>query len=180
MRMELAVNTFDYSPAELSSFRLDGEILSDFLVDSSLSWLEKSQSVLAQETVHMVLTSFAASWALGVGKKPHRPTATAVAPRRLREAQNGEICIEERTLASHHFWIEGHCGVTTPLRTISDLLRCSVENWFRSKRLVSELITVYQLSLEDIEIFIHERGIIPHKQVALSRAREIFYPSDTR
>ena len=178
--MELAVNTFEYSPAELSSFRLDGEIIGDFLVDSSLDWLDKSQSVLAQENVPMVLTSFAASWALGIGMKPQRPTATVVGPHRLREAQNIEICIEERTLASHHYWIKGKSGVTTPLRTISDLLRCPVQNWFRAKKLVSELITHYQLSIEDIEMFIHERGIIPHKQVALHRVREINYPSDTR
>lgn len=178
--MKLTVNKFDYSPAELSSLILDGEYHSGLLVDIPQSWQEQSRSVLIFENVPMVLTSFAASWALGVGNKPHPLTASTVKPHRLREAHNGEITIEERTLAAHHYWIEGKCGVTTPLRTISDLLRCPDQNWSHSKNLITRLVSNYQLHIEDIEIFIRGRGKIPHKQLALTRAKDIDYPSETR
>lgn len=179
-RMKLALRPHDLNCAEYSALKLEGEILSGLHIDSPDTWRERSHSVLYMEHSPLVLTGLSAAWALGVGVKPTKLTASTIDFQRLRDAHNVAVNIEQRALASDHYWKENNCGVTTPLRTISDLLRSTDTPWTHSSTVVAQMVVAYGVSQSVLEQFIDSLGVTPYKHQALQRASQLTYPSETR
>jgi hypothetical protein len=164
--------TTSLNAAELSAIRLDGEVSNEGIEwDIPQSWQIRSTRVLWKERHPLVLTGLSAVWGLtGMEPEPARHTASTVTVNRIRETVNPLLAIEERTLNPVEYWLTEKCGVTTPLRTISDVLRMSEISDEISLQASRLLMTQFHIETKVIVNSIENMISVPHKRMALGRA----------
>lgn len=179
--MKISLLNSQLSLCELSILQREGEALNHHVLsDSCDDWRPRSHHVLAAELWPMVLTGISAAWSLGVMNEPTTHTAAVIPPHRIRIPRNKLITVEERALHSEDYWLGEVHGVTTPLRTIYDLLRAPEMMWGQIHESVVCLIQQFNFSGEDVLDHIERSGAIPHKRRSLERLSQIAYPSETR
>lgn len=175
VRMDHFSLTSHFSPAELSALRLSGEINQDHdFWDEVQNWRTRSWKILQQERHPVVLTGISAVWALGLCKEPNTHTASTVTVRRIRRAVHHNLDIEERTLASTDVWLESTSGITSPLRTIIDLLRSGHVNDQLVQGLCRNVMSAYEISQETVLRRLNNMISVPNKRTALRRAQELY------
>lgn len=166
--------TSTFTSAEISALRLDGELSHNHeLWDEIQSWETRSFRVLGKEKHPAVLTGLSAAWALGVGDEPLNHCASTITTRRIRRAENPVLKIEERSLDASEIWRDNNVGVTSPLRTITDVLkteRITTEQWHY---IPYELMNLHSITIEQVIASIESMNYVPHKQRALHRAYQL-------
>lgn len=166
--------TSSLTSAEISALRLDGELSRHHeLWDEIQSWKTRSFHVLSKEKHPLVLTGLSAAWALGVGDEPLNHCASTITTRRIRRAENPVLKIEERSLDASEIWRSKNVGVTSPLRTITDVMKTELittEQWHYIPR---ELMDSHSITIEQVIASIESMNFVPHKQRALNRAYQL-------
>lgn len=179
--MKISLLTSQLSLSELSALRREGEMLNDYsFTDSCDDWRPRSQHVLSPELWPMVLTGISAAWAFGVRTEPSIHTASLIPPHRIRIPRSKLLIVEERALNPGDFWLGEVHGVTTPLRTIYDLLRTPESLWQHINDCVVNMIKQFSFSGDDVAHYIEASRAVPHKRRALLRLSQIAQPSETR
>ena len=163
-----------YSLAELSALRLDGEINNKLLLwDEVDDWRSRSSLVLGRERHPVVLTVNSALWAHQVVPEPPIHSASTLKGKRIREPNNPLLRIEERTLSASDIWLTGNHGVTTPLRTLTDVLKADAHESTLISDSLRLLMQRFDLSHALIERTIQNMASIPHKRRALARLEKL-------
>ena len=78
------------------------------------------------------------------------------------------MCWEERRLDKSEVLLERGIGVTTPLRTMCDVLRFP-HFTDRNKHELETLITMTNTQVDDIQVALRVKRKVPYKEMALSR-----------
>lgn len=164
----------NYSLAELSALRLDGEINNQLMLwDEVDDWRSRSSLVLGRERHPVVLTVNSALWAHHVLPEPQIHSASTLKGKRIREPQNSQIRIEERTLSASDIWLTGNYGVTTPLRTVIDVLKADAKESALMNDSLRILMQRFTLGHTLVEKTIQNMASIPHKRRALARLEKV-------
>ncbi len=168
------VLTASLTSAEISALRLDGELSCHHeLWDEIQSWKTRSFHVLGKEKHPAVLTGLSAAWALGVGDEPLNHCASTITTRRIRTAENPLLKIEERSLEASEIWRDNNVGVTSPLRTITDVLKTALITKNQWHYIPFELMDLHSITIEQVIASIELMNYVPHKQMALHRAYQL-------
>lgn len=181
--MGFLFSPLSFSPAEISAMRLDGDVTPEgMFLDAPDDWRTRLTRVLWGNQVNIVLTGLSAAWALGSTWMPHIHTVTGLPGHGPSLSPRMNFRAEERTLAETDVWLH-HCyGVTTPLRTVCDLLRTPTMSSDLRSRVCLEVMTVQHLSTAEVRDSILAMRFVPYSRQALQRVEELetFYPSETR
>lgn len=166
---------FSLSPslpqAVLSALKLDGEVTSEYQFwDVVQDWRSRSSHILSKFTEPLVLTGVSAVWALGLCSEPQTHTASTVSSQRVHIPFNTQLRIEERTLKGNDYWLYRKTGVTTPLRTISDILRMRQLSDSEAMQHTQEIQAKYSLSQGTLMEHLQLLNSVPNKRLALNRA----------
>lgn len=163
-----------FSHSELSALRLDGELTPHYEFWEHIDdWRSRSFQVLSKEIHPLVLTSESAAWALGVIPSPQSHTASTITVHRIRQPRNPEVKIEQRNLTTSEFWSEGMFGVTTPMRTITDLLRSGILTSTQSVDISRIVQQHFFLEIEEIISGLKEMVSYPNVRNAILRAQSL-------
>ena len=157
-------------PSEiLQTLRMDGEISPDIeLCDVPPTWQSRSRAVLEDYGPNVVLTGVSAMWALSASLRPAVFTASSASRIRSRKVSTSAISWEERRFDMSELFLERGIGVSSPLRTICDVLRFphfTVQN----KTDVETLIHITNSGVHDIYVALNQKRKVPYKEMALSR-----------
>ena len=164
----------ELSQSELSALRLDGELSPQYEFWEHIDdWRSRSLQVLSREIHPLVLTSESAAWALGVVPQPQAHTASTITVHRIRQPRNPEVKIEQRNLTTAEFWSEGMFGVTTPMRTVTDLLRSGILTSAQSVDISRKVQQHFCLEKEDIISGLKGMVSYPNVRNALLRAQTL-------
>jgi hypothetical protein len=159
------------SQSELSALRLDGELSPRYEFWEHIDdWRSRSFQVLSKEIHPLVLTSESAAWALGAIPAPQVHTASTITVHRIRQPRNPEVKIEQRNLITTEFWSEGMFGVTTPMRTVTDLLRSGILTSAQSVDISRKVQQHFSLEKENIIAGLKEMVSYPNVRNAILRA----------
>lgn len=164
---------FDYigqlPQAVMCALRLDGEILNrTVLFDTTAEWRRRCFSVLGNELHPLVLTGMSAAWAFGLIEEPRKHCASTITNKRIKIARKEFLQVEQRTLLEADYWLSGDTGVTTPLRTIMDLLRSHRTDEVL-QRTCANIMANFDLSVEGIIDELNVRKSLPFKRQAKDR-----------
>ena len=166
--------TSHFSPAELSALKLDGALDHSLKFwDEMEDWRTRSFLILHMEKHPVVLTGLSALWAFGLSTEPDKHVASTVTASRIRRSQRPGLAIEERTLTTSDIWMNGTVGVTSPLRTITDLLRTSHLNTKVVQKHCLALMTSFEITQSEVMRTLTEMVLVPHKRIALVRAQAL-------
>lgn len=157
-------------PSEiLQALRLDGEISPDLeICDVPPSWQSRSQSVLQDFGSDVVLTGVSAMWALSAAIRPNIFTASCISSHRRRRVTSAVISWEERRIDESEVYLERGIGITTPLKTMCDVLRFP-HFTDQNKHDLETLISMTNTEVADIQVALSEKQKVPYKEMALSR-----------
>jgi len=155
-----------------SALKLDGELMTP-LRDYQDTWQSRSFRVLSDEIHPLVLTGFSAVWALGAGEEPLKHNASTVTANRIRAPRLKNLVIEQRTFTAEDYWLDNAVGVTTPLRTVTDILRMHSLDTERINTYVVELFSSYELSQEQVMNQLTQMESVPYKRLALERCAQL-------
>jgi hypothetical protein len=78
------------------------------------------------------------------------------------------ISWEERNLEKSEVYLERGIGITTPLRTMCDVLRFP-HFTERNKQEIETLIRMTNTKVDDILVALNEKRKVPYKDMAISR-----------
>lgn len=163
-----------FSSAELSALRLEGEVNQNAdLWDVVHNWRSRSHAVLGQEKHPLVLTGLSAIWAFGLSREPLLHNASTVTRSRIRIPVNSRIHIEERTLTDQDYWLCSFVGVTSPLRTIIDILRMDNLSDDTVYGVVHSVMSEFSIEQSTIYRCLETMHSVPHKKRALMRASSL-------
>ena len=182
VRMGQISLTSNFSPTELSALKLAGELSTHSqMLDEIDDWRARCTSVLKKEKHPLVLTGSSAVWAYGLCAEPVKHTASSVSHKRIRMPENIFLLIEERNLRPEDYWLDETNGVTSPLRTITDLLRQEIFSVELELKNISNVMNLFQIDYQLIIQNISGMSSVPYKKQALLRAEKLRnYPSETR
>lgn len=174
VRMGYLFHPLNFSPAELSAMRLDGDVTpAGSFVDLPDDWVSRVTRALWDHRSKAVLTGLSAAWALGAHTEPEHHTVTALPGQSQAMTPRMNFRSEERTLADSDVWEVDGFGVTTPLRTLSDLLRSSHIAQQLRMQICRDLMEAHQVSTESVRDYILAMKYVPYSRIALQRLNEI-------
>lgn len=163
--------------------RLDGDVTPEgMFLDTPDDWRARLNRVLWGHQPNLVLTGLSAAWILGSTWMPQIHTVTGLPGHAPSLSPRMNFRAEERTLAESDVWLHNDYGVTTPLRTVSDLLRSPNLLHEMRLRVCAEVMKVQQLSIATTREYILAMRFVPYSRQALQRVEQLgtLYPSDTR
>lgn len=163
------------SHAELSALKLDGEVSPEKVMwDAPQNWLTRSEQILGTERHPLVLTGLSAVWGLVGGlNEPRTHTASTISASRIRVPHNPDVVIEERTLRSNEYWKSNKVGVTTPLRTITDVLRMDGLEELHALCAARSVLIHFPIDTNIIRNEISNMTSVPNKRLALTRFEKL-------
>lgn len=174
VRMGHFLSLHTFTLAELSALRLNGDISpAHEMWEESDDWRTRSWKVLSRELHPLVLTGLSAAWAHGVITEPSGHTASTITVHRIRAPKHLSLKIEQRNLLDTEMLINGHIGVTRPLRTITDLLRSQQHNSTDVTTAVSGLMNTFDISYESIRSNLISMPFYPYVRQALHRLEDL-------
>ena len=165
----LSMNLLSLPYEILQTLRMDGELSRDIeLLDTPPSWQSRSVALLEDCGPDVVLTGVSALWAFGAAQIPAFHTASYISDRRRRTTLRSSICWEERCFYEGDILLENGIGVTSPTRTMCDVLRFA--NFTQQhKSDIETLIKISSISIQEITDALKQRPKVPYKEMALSR-----------
>ena len=174
VRMGFLFHPLNFTLAERSAMRLDGEITpADSLIDLPDDWVSRVTRALWGHRSNAVLTGLSAAWALGAHAEPEHHTVTALPGHSQAMTPRMNFRSEERTLEDSDVWTVEGLGVTTPLRTLSDLIRSSHLAQHQSMQICRELMHAQQVTSQHVRDYILAMKYVPYSRIALQRLGEI-------
>lgn len=159
-----------FSIAELSALRLNGELspAHEFWEEPD-DWQHRVQAVLHKELHPLVLTGMSAVWAFGLCPEPAQHSASTITINRIRLPKNEALKIEQRNLSPADMWTFDRVGVTSPLRTITDLVRSQDLATVEILRTVTSLLMNFDISKNTVRSALKEMTYFPYIRMALKR-----------
>lgn len=164
----------DLPPEELRAAELDGEL---FAVDEGYasidSWESPSMraaSLLSIVPARLIAELATAAWIHGA--RDHPPAVhelCAEATSRYRDVGLRRVILREVALSESEIGMVGRMRVTTPLRTVMDLLRCRRSFTPVDANAVLRLSELGGFTSEDVRDEIQRRRHLPAKLRALER-----------
>lgn len=174
VRMGFLIHPLNFSAAELCAMRLDGDITPEgMFLDVAEGWVSRVVKTLWGYSCTAVLTGISATWALGASAEPEIHTVTSLPGHPHGMSPRMNFRIEERTLEYEDVWSIENLGVTTPLRTLSDLLRSPHLSTAHRIDLAQNLMREHHITQTKIRTYIGERKYVPYSRVALELLNEI-------
>lgn len=163
--------------SELCAMRLDGELTSfHHFLDVPDEPQDRARRILGRCAEVLVLSSWSAAWSLGACPEPTQHIA-AYRQKRVHIPQAANLIVEQRALKPSD--ISGLS--TTPLRTVSDLLKIKTESPLLTTT-VHTLMTRFAITSEMVINRLSQNPTPSHKNLVLARLDVIdrLYPSETR
>lgn len=163
--------------------RLDGDVTPEgMFLDAPDDWRARLSRVLWGYQMSVVLTGLSAAWALGSTWMPQIHTVSGLPGHAPSLSPRMNFRAEERTLSESDVWRHNSYGVTTPLRTVSDLLRAPTLVHELRFRACAQVMKVQLLTFTEIREYILAMRFVPYSRQALVRIEQLetLYPSDTR
>lgn len=159
---------------ELAALRLDGELSpNNAFWEEPDDWRTRSSSVLDQELHPLVLTGLSAVWSFDLVPEPQQHTASTITIHRIREPKNPVLKIEQRNLAATELWTHQNVGVTSPLRTTTDLLRKQNYEDENTSRAVKSMMRTFDITYVEIRTSLNSMLFFPYVRPALKRLDEL-------
>ena len=173
-RLSAVLTALDLPLAELSAARLDGEL---FAIDEAYSPIdvpdgptERARSIAPYCQGRLMAEQNSAAWIWGARANPptfHELCASLGA--RGRPAFPLRTLVREVVIDEIEFVVLGDVPVTTPLRTIVDLVRFTESFDAEAAATVSKLIRLGRLTIAECLIELDRRHNLPNKKRAKVR-----------
>ena len=163
--------------SELCAIRLDGELNSfHHFLDVPDEPRDRARRILGRYAEVLVLSSWSAAWSLGCCPEPAQHIA-AYRQKRVHIPDEANLIVEQRSLKPSD--ISGLS--TTPLRTVSDLLKIKTESPLLTTT-VNTLMTRFAVTPAMVIDRLSQNPTPSHKNLILARldVLERLYPSETR
>ncbi|MFP7760525.1 type IV toxin-antitoxin system AbiEi family antitoxin [Marisediminicola sp. LYQ134] len=177
-------DTSDFSHAELSAARLDGEIVAVDecwqVIDEHGDPLARARSLARVLPPRVIVERLSAAWVLGAIDDPpavHEVCVDSAA--RYSRLGLPRLRIREVVITSTEMSSVGPVRVTSPLRTAVDLVRFSPRFGETERSIVARLVEIGGFSLGDVEANLDARRNLPGKLLARERMRSVFDESLT-
>lgn len=159
-----------FSIAELGALRLNGELSPTYeLWEEPDGWQRRAKNVLNKELHPLVLTGMSAVWAFGLCPEPAHHSASTITINRIRLPKNDALKIEQRNLSPADMWTFDRVGVTSPLRTVTDLLRSPDFADTDILKAVTSLLMNLDITKETVRSTLEKMTFYPYIRLALQR-----------
>jgi Fe-S-cluster formation regulator IscX/YfhJ len=173
-RLPLTLTSADLSIAELCALRLDGEL---FAIDDAFSPVDavdsaslRSSSIAYLCQQRLIAEQRSAAWIWGASDTPPaRHELCASLGARSRPVSPKRSIVREVVIDDADVIDLGGVRVTNPMRTILDLARFSDDFDASVESLVSRLLALYRISVEQCLIELDGRRNLPNKRRAKER-----------
>jgi hypothetical protein len=177
MRLAPVLADADLSPVELQAARLDGEVYDLAGAYCLIGELEaprhRAHAVLGARSPRFIAELRTAAWIWGAIAQPDGLEFAVTPDARARVGPGQHITVREIVYDSDDVTSLDGCRVTTPLRTILDLVRD--EEWF-DPLAVGRLAAIGGVRLDDCLASLEKRVGIPLKQRARDRLHDALTP----
>jgi hypothetical protein len=170
-RLPSVLTPHDLPLAELSALHLDGELVA---VDDAFAPLDQppsptqraaSLALLCEQRLIAERRTAAWIWGASLDAPPRHDLCVSIGAR-AGASHSGRLHVREVVIAPEEMVALGGVHVTTPMRTVMDLARAS--DAF-DPGLVTTLLEVSQLSLDECIAELRSRRNLPQKRLALKR-----------
>jgi len=163
---------------ELRAAELDGEVyrLDDCFcpVDEAAGIGHRAVALRSIAPEGLIAEQLTAAWVHGaLPSPPARHQFCADIRARVRPTHPGRMSVREVVIQEHEIERIGPLRVTTPLRTVVDLLRFSPVFEAAEGAIVRELMTRERLEAADCAAALMERRNLPGKREALARLERL-------
>ena len=167
----------DLPEAELYAAKLDGEL---YPVDQCFSPIDeidgrwnRARALLLTVPARLIAEQRTAAWVHGaLSRPPRQHQFCADISARVRPSGLVAITVREVVVDASDLVDVAGLLVTTPLRTVVDLARASVNFENDELRAVSELMRIGRFGFEECRAVLDRRRNLPHKRLALERITE--------
>ncbi len=167
MRLSPVLADADLSPAELQAARLDGEVYdlagAYCLVGELEAPRHRARAVLGSRSPRLIAELGTAAWIWGAADQPEGLEFAVTPDARARLSPAQHVAVREIVYDPGDVTLLDGIRITTPLRTILDLVRC--EGWF-DPATVSRLAVLADLRLDDCLASLAGRPGITAKNLA--------------
>ena len=167
----------DLPEAELHAAKLDGEL---YPVDRCFSpvdeidWLwNRARALTLTVPARLIAEQRTAAWIYGAfSRAPRQHQFCADISARVRPPALVAITVREVVIDASELVHFAGLLVTTPLRTVVDLARSSVNFTNDDLRAVGDLMRIGRFGIEECRAVLDRRRNLPHKRLALERIDE--------
>ena len=167
----------DLPEAELHAAKLDGEL---YPVDRCFSpvdeidWLwNRARALSLTVPSRLIAEQRTAAWIYGaLSRAPRQHQFCADISARVRPPALVAITVREVVIDASELLQVAGLLVTTPLRTVVDLARSSVNFTSDDLRAVRDLMRIGRFGIEECRSVLDRRRNLPHKRLALERIDE--------
>ena len=176
-RLPAVLFHLDLPEAELHAAKLDGEL---YPVDRCFSPVDeidglRNRAMALSLTVpaRLIAEQRTAAWIYGaLNRPPRQHQFCADISARVRPPALVAITVREVVIDASDLVEVAGLLVTTPLRTVVDLARASVNFTNDDLRAVSDLMRIGRFGVEECRAVLDRRRNLPHKRLALERIDE--------
>lgn len=175
-RQAAVLTVTDVPLAELTAMRLDGDL---FAVDEAFSPIDEFESPALRAAAigrglsdRLIADRWSAAWVLGACPPPMRHTFCTRLEARVAHPTALQGAVREVAIADDECLRIGTLRITTPLRTIGDLVRfddASEAGGFRVAATVGALLEIGGLSVAECIASLDRRPHLPFKRRAIDR-----------
>jgi hypothetical protein len=178
-RIPALLTTADFSEAELSALVLDGSLyrVGDCfsVIDQLPSPALRALSLALVLPRRLIAERMSAAWVWGALLDPPASHQMCVNIRsRVRPPGARRLIVREVVIADDETEEFGDIRVTTPLRTIIDLARSTIEFGEPESSAIAELMRISGLDVARCAASIDTRRNLPNKKIALARIEQSF------
>ena len=167
----------DLPEAELHAAKLDGEL---YPVDQCFSPIDeidglwnRAKALSLTVPARLIAEQRTAAWIYGaLSRPPRQHQFCADISARVRPSALVAITVREVVVDASDLVDVAGLLVTTPLRTVVDLARTSVNFENDELRAVSDLMWIGRFGFEECRAVLDRRRNLPHKRLALERITE--------
>ncbi|WP_157156071.1 hypothetical protein [Diaminobutyricimonas sp. LJ205] len=184
IRQTVMLTVTDVPLAELSAMRLDGDL---FAVDEAFSPIDEFDSPALRAAAirrglneRLIAERWSAAWVLGACAPPPRHTFCTRIEARVAHPTALQGAVREVAIEDDECLTIGGLAVTTPLRTIGDLVRFDHDSReaARVAATVTALLEIGELSVAECIASLERRPHLPFKRRAVQRL--LAQPEETR
>ena len=176
-RLPAVLFHLDLPEAELHAAKLDGEV---YRVDQCFSPIDeieerqiRARSLVLSVPGRLIAEQQTAAWIYGaLASPPRRHQFCADISARVRPAALVALTIREVVIDVGDLVEVAGLQVTTPLRTVVDLARNSVDFDDDELRMIIRLMRIGRIGVDECRIVLNRRRNLPNKRVAIGRIEE--------
>jgi len=176
-RLPVVLFHSDLPEAELHAAKLDGEL---YPVDQCFSPIDeidgqgnRARALLLTVPARLIAEQRTAAWIYGaLSRPPRQHQFCADISARVRPSGLVAVTVREVVVDAGDLVDVAGLLVTTPLRTVVDLARASMNFEMAELRTISELMRIGRFGFEECRVLLERRRNLPHKRIALERITE--------